>query len=65
MKKYLFLFFSDHRNQTYHLLHIPYSFGRTLKTTGTLVHGSIAISVTTAVIKSEVVTSYLSPKGVK
>lgn len=49
----------------YHLLNIPFSFGRTLKTTGTLVHGSIAISVTTAVTRSEVVTSYLKHNGVK
>lgn len=49
----------------YHLLHIPYSLGRTLKTTGTLVHGNIAISVTTAVIRSEVVTSYRRLNGVR
>lgn len=50
---------------SHHLLHIPYSFGRTLKTTGTLVQGNTAISVTTAVINSEVVTSYRRHNGVK
>jgi len=52
-------------NLSHHLLHIPYSFGRTLKTTGTLVQGNTAISVTTAVINSEVVTSYRRHNGVK
>lgn len=64
MQCYLFLPFALQSYHSYHL-YVPYSFGRTLNTTGTLVHGSIAISVTTAVIRSEVVTSYRRLSGVK